>query len=231
MPHDNLKDQRAAFDFLREKFRSQDAFTKTELEQKTRWDRKSVSTYWSKQFEPFVKPVPPILKGAARKDQQFRVTRAFLPFGTWTKFRGHVSQKRRLTFSYDYSTYETVLLFDFFLPLTNETVLRMSLDSLFYKDTIQKQLLAIGIQTLRRQFRTTEELDDNGFLQELTAWIGDRFGGYSISHVSGRFKARPDKGEPAILTMQEATAFTGTRGSLPYRRDHGYYSVYFPVSR
>jgi hypothetical protein len=212
MLDDNLKDQRAAFDFLREKFRSQESFTKIELQQKTSWDWKSVSTYWSKQFEPFVKPVSPILKGSARKDQKYRVTRAFLPFGTWTKFRRHVSQKRRLTFEYDHSTYETVLLFDFFLPLTNETVLRMSLDSLFYKDTIQKQLLAIGIQTLRQQFKTAKDLNDDEFLQELATWIGDRFGGYSISHVSGRFKARPDKGEPAILTMQEATALQERAG-------------------
>jgi hypothetical protein len=135
-----------------------------------------------------------------------------LAVGTWTKFRRHVSQKRRLTFEYDHSTYETVLLFDFFLPLTNETVLRMSLDSLFYKDTIQKQLLAIGIQTLRQQFKTAKDLNDDEFLQELATWIGDRFGGYSISHVSGRFKARPDKGEPAILTMQEATALQERAG-------------------
>ncbi len=212
MADDNLKDQRAAFDFLREKFRAQDAFTKSDLQEKTSWDWKSVSTYWSKQFEPFVKPVPPILKGSAQKDQRFRVTRAFLPFGTWTKFRRHVSQKRRLTFEYDHATYDAVLLFDFFLPLTNETVLRMSLDSLFYKDTIQKQLLAIGIQALRMHFKGTEGANDDAFLQELTGWIGDRFCGYSISHVNGRFKARPDKGEPPILTMQEAVALQERAG-------------------
>lgn len=212
MMDDNLKDQRTAFEFLRDKFRTQEAFTKVDLQEKTSWEWKSVTTYWSKQLEPFVRPVPPILKGAARKDQKFRVTRAFLPFGTWTKFRRHVSQKRRLTFNYDHTTYDTVLLFDFFLPLTNETVLRMSLDSLFYKDTIQKQLLAIGIHTLRMHFKGTEGANDDAFLQELTAWIGDRFGGYSISHVNGRFKARPDKGEPGILTMQEATALLERAG-------------------
>ncbi len=113
MPEDNLKDQRAAFDFLREKFRSQDAFTKGELQKQTSWKWKSLTTYWSKQVEPFVKPVPPIFKGAAQKDQKFRVTRAFLPFGSWPKFRRHVSQKRRLTFEYTHETYDTVLVFDF----------------------------------------------------------------------------------------------------------------------
>jgi hypothetical protein len=207
MSDDSLKDQRAAFEFVREKFRTQDAFTKAELQQQTIWDWKSVTTYWSKQFEPFVKPVPPILKGAAQKDQKFRVTRAFLPFGTWPKFRRHVSQKRRLTFEYQHEAYDTVLLFDFFLPLTNETVLRMSLDSLFYRDTLQKQLLAIGILTLRQHFKGSEGVNDDAYLQELLKWIGDRFGGYSISHVNGRFKA-----ESGVLTMQEAAALQERAG-------------------
>jgi hypothetical protein len=122
MSDDNLKDQRAAFEFFSEKYRTQEAFTKGELQAQTSWDWKSTTTYWSKQYEPFTKAVPPILTGAAQKDQKFRVTRAFLPFGSWTKFRRHVSQKRRLTYEYEHEIFDTVLLFDFFLPLTNETV-------------------------------------------------------------------------------------------------------------
>lgn len=207
MSDDNLKDQRAAFEFLREKYRSQDAFTKEDLQKQTSWDWKSVSTYWSKHFEPFAKPVPPILKGAAQKEQRFRVTRSFLPFGTWVKFRRHVSQKRRITFEYQHDIYDTVLLFDFLLPLTNETVLRLSLDSLFYRDTLQKQLLAIGIFTLRQHFAGSDGADDDAYLQELLLWIARRFGGYSISHVNGRFKA-----EEGVLTMQEATALQERAG-------------------
>lgn len=207
MSDDNLKDQRAAFEFLREKFRTQDAFSKGELQQHTSWDWKSTTTYWSKQFEPFVKAVPPLLKGAAQKEQKFRVTRAFLPFGSWQKFRRHVSQKRRLTFEYQHETYDTVLLFDFFLPLTNETVLRLSLDSLFYRDALQKQLLAIGIGVLRQHFPGSEGADDDAYLQELLQWIAKRFGGYSMSHVNGRFKA-----EDGVLTMQEAAALQERAG-------------------
>lgn len=44
MSDDSLKDQRAAFEFVREKFRTQDAFTKAELQQQTIWDWKSVTT-------------------------------------------------------------------------------------------------------------------------------------------------------------------------------------------
>jgi hypothetical protein len=207
MPDDNLKDQRAAFEFFSDKYRTQEAFTKAELQTQTSWDWKSTTTYWSKQYEPFVKAVPPILTGAAQKDQKFRVTRAFLPFGSWTKFRRHVSQKRRLTYEYEHETYDTVLLFDFFLPLTNETVLRLSLDSLFYRDALQKQLLAIGIGALRQHFPGADGTDDDAYLQGLLQWLAKRFGGYSISHVNGRYKA-----EDGVLTMQEATALQERAG-------------------
>lgn len=40
--------------FCCEKFRAQEAFTKGDLQQRMSWDWKSVTTYWSKQFEPFV---------------------------------------------------------------------------------------------------------------------------------------------------------------------------------
>ena len=207
MSRASLKDQRAAFHFLRERFRSQEAFTKTDLQDQTSWDWDSVATYWSKQFEPFVTKVPPILRGHGARDQRYRVTRAFMPFGSWSKFRRHVSQKRRLSFPYEHSEYNTVLLFEFFLPLTNETVLRTSLDALFYRDAIQKQLLAIGISTLRGRFPGTTGSSDDDYVTELTNWIGERFGGYSISLVNGRFKA-----EAGVLTMQEAAALQERAG-------------------
>lgn len=70
---DEKKSQREAFEFLREHFRQDTPFTKADLQQQTSWSEKSISTYWSKQFEPFVQPIPPILKGAQQKHQQYVV--------------------------------------------------------------------------------------------------------------------------------------------------------------
>lgn len=195
---DEKKSQREAFEFLREHFRQDTPFTKADLQQQTSWSEKSISTYWSKQFEPFVQPIPPILKGAQQKHQQYRVTDVFLIVGTWAKFRRHVSQKRRLTFEYNHAVYQTVLIFEFFLPLTNETVLRNALDALFYRDTIQKKLLALGLMNLKTHVEPRDGESDKTYLDRVIAWVGDQFGGYSISHVNGRFRA--DK----MLTMQDA---------------------------
>ena len=195
---DETKNQREAFHFLRECFREDRAFSKAELAQQVGWSDKSISTYWSKHFQPFLQLAPPILKGAQKKQQQYRVTDVFLTVGTWPRFRRHVSQKRHLTFEYEHLEYHTVLIFEFFLPLTNETVLRNALDALFYRDTIQKKLLAIGLAELKSRFVPSSGESDKDYLDRLIAWIGDQFGGYSISHVAGRFRAEQ------VLTMQDA---------------------------
>jgi hypothetical protein len=134
------------------------------------------------------------------------VTDVFLIVGTWPKFRRHVSQKRRLTFEYTHTAYKTVLIFEFFLPLTNETVLRNALDALFFRDTLQKKLLALGFTALKSQFEQKPEESDNAYLNRLIAWLGKHFRGYSIGHVSGRFRA-----EDEPRTMQDA-AGTQERG-------------------
>ena len=142
-----------------------------------------------KHFEPFLKPVAPILKGTAQKDQQYRVTDVLMMVGTWSKFRRHVSQKRKLTYAYQRTTYETVLIFEFFLPLTNETVLRNELDALFYKDTIQKKLLTIGLVDLKALIEPHTAESDKTYLDRVIDWFGEQVRGYSISHVNGRFRA------------------------------------------
>jgi hypothetical protein len=58
MPLDKLKAQREAFDFLREHFREDEPFPQADLQHQTHWSQKSISTYWSKQFEPFVQARP-----------------------------------------------------------------------------------------------------------------------------------------------------------------------------
>jgi hypothetical protein len=201
MAANELKNQKDAFDFFREHFREDKPFTSSDfLKHVPGWKWKSVSTYWSKQFEPFLSRVPPISRGKrAQANQQWRVTEVFLIVGTWPKFRRHVSQKRHLTFEYSHSTYETVLVFEFFLPLTNETALRNALDALFYRDTLQKKLLALGLIALKSQFKPKPDENDNAYLDRLIAWLGKHFRGYSIGHVNGRFRA-----EDQPRTMQDA---------------------------
>ena len=196
---DKQERQREAFEFLREHFRENKSFAKADLK-KAGWSKVTVSTYWSKHLEPFVQPVPPILKRSQQWQQQYRVTDVFLIVGTWPKFRSHVTQKRRLTFEYRHREYQAVLVFEFFLPLTNETVLRNALDALFYRDTIQKKLLGLGLDELKSHINPHPDETDGDYLDRVIAWVGEQFSGYSISHVNGRFRAGQ------VLSMQDAAS-------------------------
>jgi transcriptional regulator with XRE-family HTH domain len=192
---DETKRQRLAFEFFGDHFREDKPFTQADLAAKTGWSPKTASTYLSKHFEPFIKPVPPIRKGQQQKHQAFRVTDVLLMIGKWTKFRRHVSQKRKLTYQYDRSVYQTVLMFEFFLPLTNETVLRNELDALIFKNTIQKKLLTIGLVELKSQIGPSPEESDKDYLDRVVTWFGQQVRGYSVSHVNGRFR-----GEDVVLS-------------------------------
>jgi hypothetical protein len=85
--------------------------------------------------------------------------------------------------------HDSVLVFEFFMPLTNETHLRNALDALFYKDTILTRLKAIDLKKLQTRFPAVDGEPPEGYFERLCEWIAGRFQGYSITTVSGRFRA------------------------------------------
>jgi hypothetical protein len=86
------------------------------------------------------------------------------------------------------------------MPLTNEEHLRMTLDSLFYKDRVLARLRTIGVTQLAQKFLRAEELTDEQYFDEILNFIKNRFVGYSISHVDGRFRS------DTLLTQDQAGA-------------------------
>lgn len=195
-----LENQELAFEFFCEHLESQAVFKKDDLRAATNWSNSAVDTYWSKQFLPFVRDV-----GSG----QYRVTEAFRPFSTWDRFRQHVTQVRRVTATdYTYSPYESVLVYEFFMPLTNEAALRGTLDALFYKDTIISKLRSFEVADLEGQIQRGAEEDEGVYLDRLCGWVAERFVGYSISHVSGRFRSED------LCTREEAAEIEKTRRYL-----------------
>ena len=178
MPSD--VNQRQAYDFLVSHLDDQTTFTKEQFQAVTQWEPKSFSTYWSKQFKPFV---------AETSQGRFRVTEAFRPFATWKRFRQHVSQVRRLAADYRRWPSNNVLSFEFFMPLSNEAHLKTTLDALFYKDTVLARLRIQDEAELRRHFAPEDEEAEDSYFDRVCEWVSKRFVGYSISHVSGRFRA------------------------------------------
>lgn len=175
------KNQRAVFDFLREKLEKQDTFTISELKGSTTWTEKTWKTYLPKQLAVFLKQVA---------GNKFRVSEAFRPYSQWSRFRKHVSQVRAAQPTYAYEPAPNVLIFDFYLPLANEEHLRSTLDSLFYKDTILRKLTWEDKKQIERHFPSGPNETPEAFYERVCDWISEKLIGYSISHVSGRFRAR-----------------------------------------
>jgi len=174
-------EQRKAHEFLLLRFKTQEPFTKAEFKSATGWHKDSTfDTYWTKQFETLLIPA---------KGGRFRVSEVFRRFAAWEQFQLHVTQKRQVASDYTSFAFETVMLFDFFMPLTNEGFLRTSLDALFYKDTIMSRLKRVEVEALKTMFLPAKDESEEAYLERLCEWVSDKFRGYSISHVSGRFRA------------------------------------------
>src|SRR5580704_7183396 len=154
--------QRKAFDFLKDHFESQAPFTKKDLEAVTTWTGKSFSTYWSKQLKPFV---------GSTDGKAFQVTEGFRPFATWDAFQRHVTQVRRVYSDYTLFRYDALLIFEFFMPLTNETQLRMALDALFYKDTISRRLRALDTNLVYAHFAPKADEHESDYFSRLCEWL------------------------------------------------------------
>ena len=147
---DELKSQRQAFDFLRELFRQDNALHEG-------GPGAAGGLVGKVDFDLLVQTVRTI-RPADYSDSERRTTEA-----------SAVSRNRRVSncrhvaevpssrqpetppdFRIQTFDLQTVLIFES-SPLTNETVLRNTLDAFFYRDTITKKLLAIGVTKSKSQ--------------------------------------------------------------------------------
>jgi hypothetical protein len=175
------ENQRIAFKFFVEHFKSQQTFKRRELEEGTTWTKSSFNMYRSKQFKQFVIPAGGDL---------FRISEAFRPFARWKTFQQHVTQVRRVSSDYTLLAHDSVLVFEFFMPLTNETHLRIALDALFFADTILARLKALDWNKLTGHFAEVSGESKEGYYGRLCGWLAKHFQGYSITNVNGRFRAQ-----------------------------------------
>lgn len=181
------------FKFLYEKFRTQESFGKDELRSAVP-DLKpgTMDTYWSKWIRNFLTEL------GGRK---FRVAEKFRPYSTWEKFSPICTQVRKTHQNYTEYLYDSVIIYDFLMPLNNESHLRTTLDALFYKDTVLARLRAIGDDNVRKNLPEDELNSQDDILEQASRWVAEHFRGYSITHVNGRFRAEN------LCTLADAARF------------------------
>jgi hypothetical protein len=70
-------------------------------------------------------------------------------------------------------------------------LLRKALDDLFYEDSIHRRLREIGLERVAQWLPRKENEDEDKYLPRVCTVVSGMFGGYSLSHVAGRYLAAP----------------------------------------
>jgi len=176
----NQANQKQAFEFLRERAKSGATFKIPEMQAAVEgWSGKTGATYVSKQYGDYLLRVS---RGVYRVLPEFKRV-------TWEEFQELVTQVRHPFAVYDRATYYSVVVYDFLMPLTREDKLRKALNELFYRDTLERRIHEAGLDVLaRRSVPRSEGEQDDAYVKRVIQFIDDRIGGFSISHVSGRFR-------------------------------------------
>lgn len=187
------------FDFLQSNAGSEITFN--DLMRYTSWTEENLKTNISKRIWEFLVAKNP--RSTPISARKYYVNRNILNVDK-DKFRDLFRQKNQVFSYYKLNEFFEVKIFDFFLPLTNENLLHQNLDELFFKDTLNRRLRAIELDELLPIFprNTGEDLEE--YFSKLTDLASDLFWGYSISHVSGRYRTRAE-----ILTRREAADLQG----------------------
>jgi hypothetical protein len=180
--------QKAVYAFLHEYARSGQTFTTNDLNTKMGWKGQTASTYRSKHFDAYLEKVS---KGVYKVLPEFKRV-------TWDEFQEIVTQVRHPFASYNRATYQAVVVYDFLMPLTREDKLRKALDELFYRDTLERRIREVGLAEMAKTIQRQPGDSDDEYMDRIIAFIDDRIGGFSISHVSGRFRTG------TILARQKA---------------------------
>lgn len=192
--------QRKAHAFLLRHLRSQEPFSLADFIAATGWTEKGTyEPHLSKHFKGLIENVEGG-KFTISFSTSYRVTEAFRRLVSWRKFKQHVTQVRRNVTDYEPSKSE-VLIYDFLMPLTNEGPLRITLDTLFFKDTLLAKLKTIPPAELASVFPPLAGQSKDEYFETILGFIGDHFLGYSISHVDGRFRSG------SVLTYDEVAQF------------------------
>ena len=105
-------------------------------------------------------------------------------------FRGLTTQVRKPHVKRSRATFNHVVTYEFLLPLTKEDKLRAALDELFYRDTLEQRTREIAASPASAEAVPLGEGEtDDAYVSHVVGLIAGLIGGYSVSHVSGRFRA------------------------------------------
>lgn len=98
-------------------------------------------------------------------------------------------QKKRLFSDYVLEVSPSILVYEFFMPLSREDRLREALENLFYRDTIEQRIQEIGLSKIRDGLKLSSDHSEEKIKQLILDFMESTIGGYSIYLVNGRYRA------------------------------------------
>ena len=143
-------------------------------------------------------------------------------------FQELLHQKKRLFTDYVLEVSSSILIYEFFMPLSREDRLREALDNLFYRDTIEQRIQEITVSRIRDGLKLSSDYSEDKIRQLVFDFMESTIGGYSITMVSGRYRADALASRAEVVTrpfaygpyiVDETTAIV--RFILPVETDAG----------
>jgi len=208
-----------AFDFLIEHAQETKSFSSEQLSSVTGWTIVESLDNISKRLSDLV------IKEGEKYTVKPEIIRVRL-----SDFKELFHQNKHLFTDYLLEVSPSILIYEFFMPLTREDRLREALDNLFYRDTIEQRIDEISIPNIRDGLKFTADYPFDKIHQLVMDFMETTIRGYSIYLVNGRYRAdalasradaavRPYAYGPYI--MDETTAIV--RFILPVETDSGKY--------
>lgn len=169
-----------AFNFFVAHAQNGESFKLDDLIKASGWTEQTAKIYLSKKFSELVKET----NGAYHVIPEFLRVR-------FEEFKDLHRQKQTIFTEFVRMAPQKVLMYEFFMPLSQEYRLREALDNLFYKDTVEQRIKEIGVPIVRSALNLKNIKTDEDVIQFVVQFIDDTIGGYSLSLVNGRFRAKP----------------------------------------
>lgn len=119
-------------------------------------------------------------------------------------FNDLLHQKKRLFTDYILEVSPSILIYEFFMPLSREDRLREALDNLFYLDTIEQRIREIGIPRIREGLMLSTNYSESKIHQLVFDFMESTIGGYSIYMVKGRYRADVLASREEVVTRPPA---------------------------
>ncbi len=183
----NTDRQKKAYAFLSNHAQSQKSFSLDEMCASTEWKPNTAETYLKKQVRSVITKV----------NDKYNVAPHFV-YLSESDFIERTSQKEKILPTYQRVSYDSILMYEFLMPLTREDLLKLSLDRLFYRDSLEEQLKLLDESNFHRVIPREETENDLQYIKKIAQMISKYFGGYSILHANGRFRA------DSLCTQQQA---------------------------